>query len=439
MASVRSPRRCLAQLAVVGTVSSLALAACGSGSSASNAGSGTSVKGPLNEAIVIAYTGPVSFEGGAADSGVYPAVHEIDQAGGIMGHQVNVVTEDTRGDPADAVPIVDKMLATAHNLIGVTGPGTASSPTVAPIINSAGITDMIWGGEASFDRTSDKYVWRLIPPDPANGEAMAIWAKDHGYTRIAAVFGTDSGSQGDLPGVLAGVKAIHASLVAKVSLTPDQPSYRSEAERVIAAQPQVIMTESDGTTAATFFAELKQLGGLTPIIGTTATAISTWIHPVRNAIGAADFQRYFTAVVDGTPKPSPATAAYSAALKAVSSKVPSPASQWVTNPYSGAGYDGVIVQALAMDAAHSVSPKVYNAYIDAVTKPGAGKTVVYTYAQGKSALAKGKKIQYVGATGPVVFDNYHNSFGNEAAEQVSASDQTTVVRVITEQQIQSLG
>ncbi len=119
--------------------------------------------------------------------------------------------------------------------------------------------------------------------------------------------------------------------------------------------------------------------------------------------------------------------------------MPAPAAQWVTNPYSGAGYDGVIVQALAMDAAHSTSPQTYNKFINAVTAKGAGKTVVYTYAQGKAALAKGKHIQYIGVTGPVLFDKYRNAFGNEAAEQITASDQIKVVRVITEQQIQALG
>ncbi|MGH9088611.1 MAG: ABC transporter substrate-binding protein [Acidimicrobiales bacterium] len=388
---------------------------------------------------MIAYTGPVSFEGGAADSGVYPAVQEINAAGGIIGRKVNVTTEDTRGDPADAVPIVDKLIATASNLIGVDGPGTSTAPTVVPILNSAHVTDMNIGGNANFDKSHYKYMWRLIPPDPANGEAMALWAKDKGYTKVAAVFGTTTGSQGDLPGVLQGVKAIGATLVAQVTLTPSQPSYRAEVEKVISAHPQVIMTESDGTTAATFFTELKQLGGLVPVMGTTATDISTWLDPVRKGLGATTFKKNYTAVIDGTPKKTAATTAYSSALKAVKSKVPSPWTQWVTNPYSGAQYDGVIAQALAMNAANSVTPKVYNTKIKTVTEPGAGKTVVRTYAQGRKALKQGKKIQYVGVTGQIRFDKYHNSFGDEAAVTVNTKDNPVVAKTIAEKQIQSLG
>ena len=439
MSSNKSARSHVFRGAVIGAGTAVGLAAIVGSFIPGIASAGSTSKGPVTEAVVIAYTGPVSFEGAAADSGVYPAMYEINQAGGILGHQLNVVTEDTRGDPADAVPIVDKLLATTSNLVGVTGPGTSEAPTIVPILNAAHITDMNWGGEASFDKSSYSYMWRLIPPDFATGEAMAVWAKEKGYTKVAAVFGTDSGSQGDLPGVLAGVKAIHAKLVANIGLTPDQPSYRAEVETLLAAHPQVIMTESDGTTAATFFAEMKQLGHLVPIIGTTATAISTYINPVRSAMGSSQFTKYFTAVADGTPKPSPATTAYAAGLKAEASKVPAPEKQWVTNPYSGAGYDGGMVQALAMDAAHSTSPKVYNKFINAVTSKGAGKSVVYTYAEGKTLLAKGKKIQYIGATGPVLFNRYRNAFGNEAAVQILANDQFKVVRVITQQQIQALG
>lgn len=433
----------------------LVMAACGSGNNAASGttGSGTTggsststtsggttnVKGDVTEAIIIAYTGPVSFEGGAADSGVFPAAHVINAAGGINGHTLKVTTQDDRGDPADAVPIADKLVATASNLVGVDGPGTASSPTVVPILNAAHITEMIDGGNARFDTSTYKYMWRLVPPDPANGEAMALYAKSKGYTKVAAVFGTTTGSQGDLPGVVNGVKKTGGTLVAQVTLTPSQPSYRAEVEKVIAAHPQVIMTESDGTTAATFFSELKQLGGTVPIIGTTATDVSTWLDPVRKGLGATTFNKDYVSVIDATPSQTAATASYKAALTAVQSKVPKPWTQWVTNPYSGAQFDGIITQALAMTAAKSVTPKVYNTHIVTVTAPGSTKTKVYTYADGVKALKAGKKIQYVGVTGAINFDKYHNSFGNEAVVTVNTKDNPKVVQTITEQQIQQVG
>jgi hypothetical protein len=63
---------------------------------------------------------------------------------------------------------------------------------------------------------------------------------------------------------------------------------------------------------------------------------------------------------------------------------------------------------------------VFNSDVMKVTEPGPGKTVVTSYAAGKSALAAGKQIQYVGAGGPVVFNRWHNSTGAfEAARYVN--------------------
>ena len=60
--------------------------------------------------------------------------------------------------------------------------------------------------------------------------------------------------------------------------------------------------------------------------------------------------------------------------------------------------------ALAMLAAKSTSPGVFNKDVMTVTDPGPGKTVVTSFAAGKAALAAGKQVQYVGAGGPIVFN-----------------------------------
>ncbi len=419
-------------------VAALCVAVFGSFTAASAVRS-TNAKGPLNEAIVIAYTGPVSFEGLAADGGVYPGVSEINAAGGINGHKVNIVPVDTKGDPADAVPLVDKLIATTSNLIGASGIGTASAPTEVPILNSAGVTMMTFAGETAFNRSHYKYLWRLLPPDDANGKAMDLYAKSKGYKRVATVFGTTTGAQGDLPGVLSGLKGTGEKLVAKITLTPNQPSYRAEVEKLIAANPQVIFTEQNATTAVTFFSELKSLGHLIQAIGTNALVTSSWENAVRKAMGRSTFKRVLTVLSTSAPHKTPANAAYARALATVKSKVGSPWTQWEGNSHSQAAYDGVIVQALAMTAAHSVTPKVYNTHIMAVTEPGAGKTVVYTYAAGVRALKAGKKIQYYGAGGPIVFDKYHNSFGNQEAMKISTHDNTIPIATIPEKEIQALG
>jgi branched-chain amino acid transport system substrate-binding protein len=94
--------------------------------------------------------------------------------------------------------------------------------------------------------------------------------------------------------------------------------------------------------------------------------------------------------------------------------------------------------ALAMTAAHSVSPSVYNRYIKTVTEPASGATVVYTYADGVRALKQGKRIQFIGAGGPIQFDQWHNSAG--AFEAVHYNGRTNIVAgKISSQEISQYG
>ena len=410
----------------------LALAAC-----SSSGGSGSS-SGPVGLVQVGAYTGDQAFEAQFAGSIDYPSLYVINKAGGVLGHQVSLIQVDTRSDPADALTAMEKTLATSSGIAGVLGPDSTSAATLVPLLNNKKLPMMIAAGEAAYDRSSYSYLWRDVPPDPANGEAIALWAKRQGYTSVATVFGTDAGSQGDLPGVVTGVKAVGITLADQENLTPDQPSYRSAAERLLAARPQAIITESDGATAATFFGELTQLGKLMPIIGTSGTPSTSYFSPLRGAIGNANFDKYFRAVVVGNPVSNPAVTAFNNAVLAVGSKLAKPVSQWENNSFSESGYDGAIILALAMDAAKSTDGSVYNKYIMQVSAPGPGKQVVYTYAAGEAALAAGHQIQYIGASGPVLFDQYHNSFGSQAVEEFPASAPAVVVGTISQAAVQAL-
>jgi branched-chain amino acid transport system substrate-binding protein len=413
----------------------LVLAACGS-SSGNNGGGKAS--GPVGIVQIAAYTGDQAFEAGFAASIDYPALYAVNHGGGILGRQVSLIPVDTRSDPADALAAMGKTLATTGNVAAILGPDSTSAATLVPLLNSRRLPMMIAAGEAAYDRSAYSYLWRDVPPDPANGEAIALWAKRQGYTRVATVFGTDPGSQGDLPGVVHGLKAVGITLADQENLTPDQPSYRSAAGRLLAAKPQAIITESDGPTAATFFGELTQLGSLVPIIGTSGTPSTSYFSPLRGAIGNANFDKYFRAVVVGNPVANPAVTSFNNAVLAVQSKLAKPVTQWENNSFSESGFDAVIVLALAMDAAKSTDGSVYNKYIMQVTAPGSGKQVVYTYADGKAALAAGHQIQYIGASGPILFDQYHNSFGSQAVEKFPANSPAVVVGTISQAAVQAL-
>lgn len=394
-------------------------------------------------AEIFDFTGVGSGPAPYANASQLSSLYDINAAGGILGEHVNNVVVDTKSDPADGVLALDRALAVNH-IAAEAGPSTLQAAALVPIMERAHIITLCGCGNPEFDRTTDSYFWRVIPPDPVGGETMSLDAKLLGYTRVAAVFGTDTGSQGDLPGVLDGVKAAKLKLVANIGVTPDQTSYRTQVEQLIAAKPQVIFTETDGPTAATFFGELKQLGTVTPIFGTNATLQTPYLKALTAAIGTSDLSKDYRVQATapspvGSKASQAAAAAYNDGIRHVASHLPSPVGQWLNNSFVEADYDAVILAALAMDAAHSTNPVVANPWLGKVTTPGSGKTIVYTYPQGLAALKAGKQIQYIGASGPITFDKWHNSFGNQAMDVVTNTGTVVSAKLFTAAQIQKLG
>ncbi len=356
------------------------------------------------------YSGPDAAFGPLIQAGCFPAARLMNQAGGIGGHQVACNSTDTKGDPADAVPAARRMIATTSNLVGIIGPSSDESTATIPVFQQAHVPFFTNAGQAIFRQDSSPYFYRIYPPDDSAGYAMAVWGHQKGYKRAAAVFGNDPSEQGTVPTFLKAFTKLGGKIVSNQSVALDHPSYRSEIERMLQAKPQVIFTEIDPQTAATFFSELQQLNGsLLPIIGADPTLLPTWFGPVAKAIGTSNLIKYHTAEQPATPASTGvAWHTYNGALRASSADIRNPA-QYSSNYTPEVEYDSVNIMGLAMLAAKSTKPSVYNAYITRVTAPSRGAVVVRTFKAGKAALAHHKRIQYLGVTGPFLFNRYHNA------------------------------
>jgi ABC-type branched-subunit amino acid transport system substrate-binding protein len=433
IAQLIAPRR-HALIAGVALAAS-ALAACSSPPGTSSSGSSG---GTLTVAAFNPFTGVDAAFGPEMVAGCQAAAHAINAAGGVLQKTVSCKAIDTRGDPADAVTAATSMVATTSNLLGVLGPSSDEADATAPVINSAKIPMFADSGEASFDHTKLGYFWRITPADDVKGYAMALWAVNHRQLRGAAVFGNDIGSQSNLPTLMKAFKQLGGKMVITQALAPDQSSYRTEVQALIAAKPQVIFTETSPQEAATYLTELKQLSGrLIPMIGTDGTLQPVWLGAVAGAIGKPALHQYYLGEQPYAPTSGPSWSAYNSALLAAGAVVPKP-SQWSTDSYSMTDYDATIAMALAAVAAHSTSPAAVNAHIAAVTNPGSGKTIVHNYVEGIAALRAGHQIQFVGAAGVIDFNQWHNSTGGFELAGYATNGNVQEIGSVTASQIAPL-
>ena len=418
-----------------------ALAACSSNSNSSAPGSGSGAT--LTFADVAPFSGVDAALGPIYLVSCTGATNAINKAGGILGHKVACTTADTRGEPADAVPAVGNLFSTAKNLELVIGCTSDEAASVVPVINSHHTVMFCMTGQSEFDHVHFQYFYRLVPPDLAESYAMTVIAQNLGYKKIALAFGNDIGSQTFVQPAIAAIAKAGMTLVANETLDLHATTFRSEAQKIVAAHPDAIMTEALGSADPTLLAEIKQLNGgkMIPIIGTSAAISPAFYSACAKAVGAADFAKNFHADNLVTATSGPAYNAFTQSLLAIKGKTSGQIGNFSTY-FSAPGavhlYDGMNLAALAMVAAKSTDVAKWLPWIATIGDGAPGAVTVYSFAQGVAALKKGEKIRYEGPGGPTVFDAFHDSPGIFQIDTYSAKGAVVVSGNITAAQLRAV-
>jgi len=418
----------------------LVLAGCG-GSSSTGGGLGS---GPLLVGVLAPFSGADASFGPRYLAGCYAAALSINGAGGIGGRQVSCQQFDTKGEPADAVPAANSMVAGNSNLMGVVGCTSDEASTVVPILDRSHIPMFCMTGQSEFNKSTAKYFHRLVPADSYDAYAMigsALFGPNHApYKRVALVFGDDIGSQTFVGPAVAALTKLGVTVAINQAIHLGAASYRTEVAKMLQATPDVILTETIGS-AGTYMKEVKQQNGgkVIPFIGTSATIDPVWFKQVVDAIGLPDFLANYTAVDLKLTLQGAGYDEFVTQLTAADAKYSG--SNALT--YKGKSptvhlYDGIIMTALAMVAANSSDPVVYNPKIIEIANGVSGATVVNTFKDGVAALKDGKAIRYVGAAGENNFNQYNNSQQGYNLVTMDKDGNEVVIGSLTEAQTQQV-
>ena len=409
-------RRGLHSIVVFSAVGAILLSACGGGSSTTG-----QTSGPINMGEIYPMTGKAAVPGERWNRGDIIATKEINANGGILGGQIQQFLQDTAGDAVDAVPAL-RLLQT-HNLTFLMGPSSLEFSALQPSIDGLGIPDMAMIPGAQYDLINDPSVFRPISGDTVEAHTLAFYANHIGCTKAAFFMENIESAQGYVAPTTAGFTAHGGTVVYNSPLVPHQTSYRSEILKAFAGNPQCAFVQTDQQTTGTLFSNLQQLGHLNiPYIGTDAFSDPT----IFKAAGSAAAQYLVgTVAVNAT---GPASDHFNALYKAqysTSNADPDPTF------FAAAAYDGVVVFALAMNAANSTDPKVWIKKVLSVV--GESGTECSTYKDCVALLKQGKTIDYEGASSNMDFDVHHDIYTPFNIITWATGTQTTVLAVASAQ------
>ena len=356
--------------------------------------------------IILGFTGPIESLTPAMRDSAKLAFKEASDSGSLLGGETITVLEadSTCVDSAAAQAAAEKLLADGVVAImgadcsGVTGAiaTNVAIPNgvvmISPSATSPGLTDLDDNG----------LFFRTAPSDARGGQILADITKDRKIKSVAVTYTNNDYGKGLADVYEAAVKAHGIKVTAVASHEDGKADYTAEVSTLAAA----------GGDAVAVIGYLDQ-GGKGIIQGSLDSgAFDTFIlsdgmigQSLVDAFGK-DLSKSFGSLPGSTGKGA-----------GVFTKVASAGGIDSSGPYTGESYDAAALIVLAMQAGGSADRSSIAKNVMAVANGPGKKIYPGELKKGLDLLAKGKAVDYEGATG-VTFTDVGEAFGSFLEKEI---------------------
>src|SRR6185436_10605749 len=214
-------------------------------------------------------TGPTFNFGLSAKNGVLMAADEINQAGGINGHQIDIVIEDDKGSPEEAALAAGKLID-RYKVVAIIGAGASgNSLAAAPKAQAARVPLIAPSSTNPAVTQAGDYIFRACFIDAFQGEVMAKFAVNTLEAKRAAIMLDFNSpySRGLTDFFEFSFAKLGGEIVAKQSYSQGDPDYRGQLSATKAANPDVIYIPGYYGDVAIIAKQARQLGLTMPLLG----------------------------------------------------------------------------------------------------------------------------------------------------------------------------
>ena len=393
---MRRPSLALA-VAVAGAVLAVGLGACG--------GDGGGGKKSFDLVIgdSVPLTGDLADFGPPGDKAAKVAVTQINKAikADNLDQTVKLLTEDNETSPQAAVSAARKMVADGASCIA----GAWASADTLPTARSVAIPDgvlLISPASTSTEITGlddDGLVNRTPPADNLQGAALANFVerqlgKTKGIT-VSVAGRNDSYGEGLTDAFAAEWENKGGKVNGPLLYDPEQPSYNSEAQQIVAGNPDAFVIVDFPETFPKVGPALVRTGKWSP----SDTFVTDGLADSTLASEHQDLTDGFRATAPGTPAQGPASNAFD---KLYTSSPPQDVDR---QTFDGQNFDAVILCYLAAVAAGSTDGEDMAAELRDVTGPPGKSYSWQQLPEAVRALQNGDDIDYLGASGEIDLDD----------------------------------
>ena len=400
----------------------------GSGDGGS-AGDGTTAGDTGPDTVVFgqpgALTGSFDFLQPGVSQAADAAVRHINEAGGPLGADLELVRRDTAVDPQEARSVTTQLVENddAAAIVGLFSSEInplwnflqdLQVPIVTPWPGSTFLDTR--GGDKSTpdDLGDDEWVWRTVVGDTVHTGGSAVYALEEGYETLGVINGNTEGERSYVEGFLSVYEENGGSVAEQVEVELGSSSYQAALSRLFDAEFDAFLVSMPQESAITALSDWSDGGyGRQPILSDTlaqqevidqvgSDLHGAWVaQPGRSGPSYDTFEGIYTEEGDAA-----------------------------INGWTPPSWDAVQVTALAIERAGETSPEAIQQNLGPVSR-GEG-TPVATFAEGKEALANGEEITYQGAATPVEFTQHGNVFGSVSINTAQDGTFTQTTQVSAE-------
>jgi branched-chain amino acid transport system substrate-binding protein len=214
-------------------------------------------------------TGPTFNFGLSAKNGVLMAADEINQAGGINGHMIDIVIEDDKGSPEEAAQVTGKLID-RYKVIAIIGAGASgNSLAAAPRAQSAHLPLIAPSSTNPAVTQAGDYIFRACFIDAFQGEVMAKFAANTLKAKKAAIMLDFNSpySRGLTEFFEFSFAKLGGEIVVQQSYQQGDADYRGQLSLIKAANPDVIYIPGYYGDVAIIARQARQLGLAMPLLG----------------------------------------------------------------------------------------------------------------------------------------------------------------------------
>ena len=255
----------------------LGLAACGSADEA-----GDNSSGPIKIGVVVPLTGPFSPLGTGDKAAIEQEVDAINDAGGVLGRDLEVTIKDDKTDVPQSVTEFNQLAADRDYTAILSSSFVSASTASGPSAESNKIPTISLGPVSAFADGSNPYAFTGVAIPEVYAQAMVDYVVDQGYQSLAIGYtGKDVYGQVGNEATVAAAEEAGIDVVLDEAFDPAATDFSPLISKVKAAEPDAFLVWGAGPPPVII---TKQFAGSgIPLLMTGAQASQLYVEPAGDA------------------------------------------------------------------------------------------------------------------------------------------------------------